>query len=475
MSDTLLLPETTQTKDIKIPCHICGVEITDSQSNIFNNYKGHDSVYICDDCAEEHTNCIKCLETTHKDDGEIINGDFVCQSCINDWYRTCQDCGEWIDTDNNNYHNYGDDILCDACYNDNYETCSSCDGVIHRDNAHFCDHCERSFCDDCGCDCDEHDGENYYSSRNYTDTLKARNNHEKGEVITSDRLVGCEIETEIEGETYINDCMPACVGLTGDGSLDDGVEIITPPLRGATLENLIKEVCQGCKDANLKAHTTCGLHIHLDASDFKSSDIKIKHLLQTYFLTEKVLYNMLPASRQRGTYCKPLSNRFTLKDIQSRDDADIMWYIDKAEKESITVYNPATGDYVKPNKKQLKQQVSNKVKDRKRYKMDSTRYHGLNIHGIFYRGAVELRYHSGTTNPEKIINWIKINQAMVDYAVKDFKYKKLMEIYQATDSNRIDKFCEVFGLDNAIKKYIKMRTAEFNKDAYANDDESEVK
>jgi hypothetical protein len=447
----------------------------DANAITFASYKGGDSITVCEACAEHFATCTDCSNAYNTDSGQDINGNFVCDDCISDNYSTCRDCDGWINVNNDDPYTYDEGYVCQSCYDNNYLTCDGCGQIVNNGDAHTCETCERNYCQDCGCNCEDGDSSDYFDSRGYNDKKEQRENKEVGTILTSSRLVGCEIETEIEGTENINGIIPACVGLTSDGSLDHGVELITPPLRLATLENLIKETCKACDRADLQAKTSCGLHIHLDASDFKNSDIKIKHLLQTYFLTERVLYDMLPASRKRGSYCRPLANRFSLKDIQSRDDADLMWYIDQSAKESITVYNNVTGNYEKPNKKQLKDQLrkeySDDIKDRKRNKMDSTRYHGLNIHGIFYRGAVELRYHSGTTNADKILGWIKINQAMVDFAVKNFKFKKLMAVYQAGDGDRINKFCDAFDLDNDIKKYIIERTNKFSGDAYANDDE----
>jgi hypothetical protein len=42
------------------------------------------------------------------------------------------------------------------------------------------------------------------------------------------------------------------------------------------------------------------------------------------------------------------------------------------------------------------------------------RYWWLNIHGLYHRDAVEIRLHQGTTNPEKISNWIKLWVQIMD-------------------------------------------------------------
>jgi hypothetical protein len=46
-----------------------------------------------------------------------------------------------------------------------------------------------------------------------------------------------------------------------------------------------------------------------------------------------------------------------------------------------------------------------------------TRYRKLNIESYVTHGTVEFRQHQGTTNAAKIINWIKLTQAIVERAV----------------------------------------------------------
>ena len=48
----------------------------------------------------------------------------------------------------------------------------------------------------------------------------------------------------------------------------------------------------------------------------------------------------------------------------------------------------------------------------------SKRWDGFNLHGYFFRGAVELRYHSGTVKYEKIFNWMVLNMAIIKFAMQ---------------------------------------------------------
>jgi hypothetical protein len=40
----------------------------------------------------------------------------------------------------------------------------------------------------------------------------------------------------------------------------------------------------------------------------------------------------------------------------------------------------------------------------------------MNMHARIIHGSVEFRYHSGTTNFQKILNWVKLCTAIVDRA-----------------------------------------------------------
>ena len=100
---------------------------------------------------------------------------------------------------------------------------------------------------------------------------------------------------------------------------------------------------------------------------------------------------MIPKSRQDNTYCKksPFSDDGIIN-IGSMDYLKEVWYGTDDEDE---LYNFMTEHY------------------------NDTRYRGFNLHSYFGQRTIEIRFHSSTSDFEKIINWIKINLSIVDWAI----------------------------------------------------------
>ena len=69
----------------------------------------------------------------------IVNGNWVCQSCLEDYYEQCAECGEWFHRDDVSWavDSDGDEVyICGDC-TDSYTTCDDCNIYVH-DNAICC-------------------------------------------------------------------------------------------------------------------------------------------------------------------------------------------------------------------------------------------------------------------------------------------------------------------------------------------------
>lgn len=113
----------------------------------------------------------------------------------------------------------------------------------------------------------------------------------------------------------------------------------------------------------------------------KRNNTKIQQLYDVYTSISSVIESMIPHTRRNTHYCKnvmdiPLTNGFTFEE---------RFYGEKLRG--------------KPKK------------------YDERRYYGVNFHSLFYRGTLEIRYHSGTLNPVKILNWVKLHQSIVDFTL----------------------------------------------------------
>lgn len=89
--------------------------------------------------------CESCEEPLRTESAESIgNGSHACESCFEDNYRSCDDCGSVRHFDDMYY--VGDSYVCEGCINSNYSHCDECDTYYHHD--YSSDHRHG------GCDCD---------------------------------------------------------------------------------------------------------------------------------------------------------------------------------------------------------------------------------------------------------------------------------------------------------------------------------
>ena len=230
------------------------------------------------------------------EDYETIDGDIVCNDCVERHTTTCDSCGQIIWTSDS----YGDDYttLCHHCYENHYTRCSCCDALLHEDDAYHLDGYD--YCADC-----------------YRDEVdKCRSIHDYGykpEPIfygDSQRYFGVELEIDGAGKDSDNaDEILAIANkdeehiyIKGDGSLDDGMEIVTHPM---SLEYHKQfqwdEIMKKAIYLGYRSHqtSTCGLHIHINRNCFgedrEEQDVVIARIL--YFV-EHHWNEMLKFSRR---------------------------------------------------------------------------------------------------------------------------------------------------------------------------------
>lgn len=155
----------------------------------------------------------------------------------------------------------------------------------------------------------------------------------------------------------------------GDGSIQgaDSGELVSPPLMGEEGFQEVLKVAKVLSEIGATVNQSCGLHVHVDCDGLTSADLK--NLLLRYLDNETAIDNLMPRARRgsSNTYCRPMSQI-------GRDR------IRNAEGTTVREF------------------VSHLVSDR---------FFKLNVLAYLRHGTVEFRHHSGSTNGEKIVNWIK--------------------------------------------------------------------
>lgn len=256
--------------------------------------------------------------------------------------------------------------------------------------------------------------------------------------IKINRFVGTEIEVERGQKFGLNVLLNPDVGIAHDGSLDrnTGIELQTPPSSLNELESVVTNTCQILKQRGYKSTIKCGLHVHLDARDFKNNHKKILQVIKTFYSIEDLIFSILPPSRWTSRFCQRLSKEYMYDNFGTGKKADVEWY---KEAEAI---------------------ILNVRKDKK---YDKSRYYGLNIHSIFHRGTLELRYHSGTINEYKILMWTNFCLLVLEYALKNYNPKTIQSLFDAeTSENKFNIMCGIFAIPSEMKQYLLLRVRKFN-------------
>lgn len=329
-------------------------------------------------------------------------------------------------------------VICTGCFKRN-ASCSACGkevGAIYRSNG-LCTRC---------IDLNPHANH----GRGPSQTLKWIS-EKVGNVVKSNRIFSSELEAVTparEWTSILQAKMPQAIGFTTDGSVEGhkvyGFEVQTPRLGGSLGEELVHRVASTIRAMGSSVNQTCGMHIHLDGKGLLPIDRReypdsLIQLWKTYIIYENIILSLLPFSRRRNDYCRPLSEAFKIVELDILDsliDAEKLWYTEK---------------------------TFSKVMTAKGHHYHSARYFGVNFSPLFASGHFEIRLHSGTLNSKKILEWANLHALITDAAVAGKLGNSFLNESQATPNMR-DKTIMLFdriGLSAASQQYFFARQKKF--------------
>lgn len=319
---------------------------------------------------------------------------------------TCITCGEPVSE--TSYSQW-----CEVCA-DNVVECDSfsCNNQFYNQNQfvyhdeNFCSNdclIDTYGCDDCGeleCTCDD-------DSRNERQLILPTSYIP---CFLPNRAFGVELETDI--------VLPCPNGWkrVNDRSVN-GKEYIFGPALGL---DGVNGIIAGCNILNVKGavNESCGYHLHMNARDL--SEQQILNWLRFCKHFEKDFYSLVPKSRIKSNYCCPINS-----EILATGDLETFIY----------------GDY----------------KEGKSNKYHESRYVWCNIHSYYYRGTIEIRLHSGTTDPEKVIRWIEFWLHLLEY-VTTSNWKK-----EVQNGATLFDVCYSAFIRHSTVEFYKQRYAKFSK------------
>ena len=275
-----------------------------------------DDEYYCDECKDDlFTLCGFCDE--YHDNNEIQkytdrrnNTDFACPSCTRKYLTKCDDCGEYFE-DNAIYTDSNNTGYCESC-RENYYICEDCGRYVSGDEIYGEDNI---YCESC-----------YESNKPEKETIHSYSYkpdpefHGNGEA-----FFGVELETDNgdNKEDYASDLFEHSneedlFYLKEDGSLHDGIEIVTHP---CTLQYHLnhfpwEEICKTAKDYNFESHDagSCGLHVHVSREAFGSDeDEQEKNIAKLLFLVNNNWNEMVKFSRRTEDQLSRWASRYSQK------------------------------------------------------------------------------------------------------------------------------------------------------------------
>lgn len=158
-------------------------------------------------------------------------------------------------------------------------------------------------------------------------------------------------------------------------------EVVSPILNYGDIDTL-QCVIRAVRATGARTDYSCGIHIHVDGAKFNPT--AVRHLVKIVHKQEELIEHALgiaAAGRQR--WCRQIDptvlDRIENGRPRSMDDLNEAWY---------GYYNSAPQHY------------------------DETRYHGVNLHNLWFRGTVEFRWFAGTLHAGKVKAYIQFVLAL---------------------------------------------------------------
>lgn len=249
---------------------------------------------VCENCLTDGNYgwCDHC-ETYHPiDDLHEVNlgwrsRGYICDDCLNSCYSNferCEDCGEIINTDYDNYiYVRGHGYVCESCADD-YAYCECCEEYVPYNEAIWSDEDDCYYCEDCY-------NRNHSESDNHTlkrygykpePKPRVHEDHADDCMDVKDLLFGVELEVDKGPRSAVSDTISRIADISNDvymksdGSLDTGFEIVTHPATlGYHMHDFAwRSITETARSAGFKSHDarTCGLHVHVGRYQLSPED-----------------------------------------------------------------------------------------------------------------------------------------------------------------------------------------------------------
>ena len=182
-------------------------------------------------------------------------------------------------------------------------------------------------------------------------------------------------------------------GYVSIGNGEYQVEMVTPKLTYAELPKL-QECVRQVRKAGAKVNNSCGIHVHVDASNHNRQSLK--NLIGIMYSKEDILFKALQVNEERAAqWCRKvrepmLRQARTLSSDETPDLTQLenIWY----------------------------EGFEDDGRDRHDH-YNRSRYYALNLHSTFYRGTVEFRCFNSTLDPGCVAAYANLCLAISSQAI----------------------------------------------------------
>lgn len=159
--------------------------------------------------------------------------------------------------------------------------------------------------------------------------------------------------------------------LVPDGSLMNGLELVSPPLQWDVAQDQVHTACAVLKELGCRSTSDCGLHVHHDVGDLRVSTARM--LARNWDMCQSHSNRLVDPDRQYGDWCQPLPPRVAREMCNFEGD-------------------------------QLQHFFG----------IDGERYRPLNWTSWHSYGTVEVRMHESTLDPDEILSWVAYTQSIIE-------------------------------------------------------------
>lgn len=291
--------------DCVVVCKECGEKIPRE----FSYLCADDGEYFCEDCCTEYlTYCERCGNWRYADCINLVvvsyrgATEYWCEDCCQYEASQCANCGDWYAYDLTTTV-AGGSRVCEDCLSNDYRYCEECDEYVPADDYDY----DAEMCRNCA---DENIIARYHGKRKDKKT---------GDCLPQWRGIwrgyGWELEIDRSAPDKQKEraLVKELIAIAGDavvferdGSLDYGFEIISQPHTEEALNKMpIGAMLEACKRYGYTSHDNgkCGLHLHISREVFGTTWLEQTNNIAKMLLFYELYYDDIVKVSRR-----PLSN-----------------------------------------------------------------------------------------------------------------------------------------------------------------------